>query len=305
MECQTIASQIGRPVNRLALPPGAFFALAVGLALVETPVNKFLFDVALQNSNLASYLVSFVVAVFLLISAHIAGKLVRQVWGEFEKKLYVANIVIACVIMVVLAFALTILTVGRAEFSAVSVTTGLDGLFSSVGEKVTAGGLFGVVVNALGDTAALVLVTVNVTSILVAFLLGYFAHDPDRNFDKAFERYRGAQRAVERQDRTYKAKSDCARKQARLELEDINGKYTAANAAIVTQKTARRLPLDDADKFALPDLDRLLERVRTQSDFGGSVVADDEHQSIRGPADVDSLVRAGANVTRVGARDPK
>ena len=103
MECQTIASQIGRPVNRLALPPGAFFALAVGLALVETPVNKFLFDVALQNSNLASYLVSFVVAVFLLISAHIAGKLVRQVWGEFEKKLYVANIVIACVIMVVLA----------------------------------------------------------------------------------------------------------------------------------------------------------------------------------------------------------
>ena len=160
-------------------------------------------------------------------------------------------------------------------------------------------------VNALGDTAALVLVTVNVTSILVAFLLGYFAHDPDQNFDKAFERYRGAQRAVERQDRTYKAKSDCARKQARLELEDINGKYTAANEAIVTQKTARRLPLDDADKFALPDLDRLLERVRTQSDFGGSVVADDERQSIRGPADVDSLVRAGANVTRVGARDPK
>jgi len=139
-EFEAIAGQIGRPVNRLSLAPMAFLTLAVGLALVETPVNKFLFDVALQSSNIASYLVSFAVAVFLLICAHLAGKVVRQVWSEFERKLYVSNIIIACSIMLVLACALMILTIGRAEFSAAALSSGLEGLFSSVGDKVTAKG---------------------------------------------------------------------------------------------------------------------------------------------------------------------
>lgn len=269
-------------------------------------MNKFLFDVALQSSNIASYLVSFAVAAFLLICAHLAGKVVRQVWSEFERKLYVSNIIIACSIMLVLACALMILTIGRAEFSAAALSSGLEGLFSSVGDKVTAkGGLLGAVASALGDTSALVLVTVNVTSILVAFLLGYFAHDPDKHFGKAFERQRGAQRAVERQDRLYNRKKDQARERARLELDDINGKYTAANAAIVTQKTARRMPLDDADNFALPDLDRLLERVRAQSDFGASELTGEDQAGTRVPSEVDSLVRAASNITRVTARDSK
>lgn len=206
----------------------------------------------------------------------------------------------------VLTCALTILTIGRAEFSAAALSTGLEGLFSSVGDKVAAhGGLVGAIASALGDTSALVLVTVNITSILVAFLLGYFAHDPDKHFDKAFERQRSAQRALERQDRLYSGKKDHARERARLELDAINGKYTAANAAIVTQKTARRLPLDDDDKFALPELDRLLERLRAQSDFGMLEVADEEQKDVGGSADVDSLVRASSNVTRVAARDGK
>lgn len=78
-EFESIAGQVGRPVNRMGLPPAAFISLAVGLALVETPVNKFLFDVALQSGNGASYAVSFAVAVFLLMGAHMAGKAVRQV----------------------------------------------------------------------------------------------------------------------------------------------------------------------------------------------------------------------------------
>lgn len=301
-EYESIAGQIGRPVNRQSLPPMAFTTLAIGLALVETPVNKFLFDVALQSSNVASYAVSFAVAVFLLISAHFAGKLVRQVWSEHKKKLYVSNIIISCVIMMVLASVLAILTIGRAEFSAAALTSGLEGLFSSVGDKVTAsGGFIRAIATALGDTSALVLVTVNVTSILVAFLLGYFAHDSDKHFDKAFEKHRGAQRALERQDQTYKSKGDHARQHARNELDDINGKYTAANAAIVTQKTARRIALDGDDKFALPEFDRLLERLRARSNFGS---ADDDEQSSAGmQQDVGSLIKAAGNIARV--RDQK
>jgi hypothetical protein len=96
-EFEAIAGQIGRPINRQSLPRWAFYVLATGLAAVETPVNKFLFDLALQGSNIASYAVSFAVAVFLLIAAHTAGKLTRQVWSEYRSRFYTANIVIALV----------------------------------------------------------------------------------------------------------------------------------------------------------------------------------------------------------------
>ncbi|MCZ7596121.1 MAG: hypothetical protein M5U16_15455 [Hyphomicrobium sp.] len=306
-EYEALAGQIGRPVNRLSVSVLLFCSLALGLAVIETPVNKFLFDVALQSSNVASTAVSFAVAVFLLVAAHFAGKLARQVWSEHERKLYISNIVVATLILTVLSSVLAILTIGRAEFSAAALSTGLEGLFASVGDKVAAsGGFLRAIATALGDTSALVLVTVNVTSILAAFLLGYFAHDPDKHFDKAFEKHRSAQRAVERQDQLYKSKSNQVRERARLELDDINEKYTAANAAIVTQKTARRIPLDAEDRFALPDLDRLLERLRAQSSFGSQTVGDEEEQAQgAGEPDVASLIKAGSNVTRVSVRDSK
>ena len=144
------------------------------------------------------------------------------------------------------------------------------------------------------------------TSILAAFLLGYFAHDPDKHFDKAFEKHRSAQRAVEKQDRTFKSKSDRARENARLELDDINEKYTAANAAIVTQKAARRISLDAEDRFALPDLDRLLERLRARGNFGLPGSGDDDEPAAGfDEPDVETLIKAGANVTRVTVREPK
>jgi hypothetical protein len=56
---------------------------ARSLAAVETPVNKFLFDVALQSSNVASYAVSFAMAAFGLMLAHIAGRQMRQYYSDF------------------------------------------------------------------------------------------------------------------------------------------------------------------------------------------------------------------------------
>jgi hypothetical protein len=151
-----------------------------------------------------------------------------------------------------------------------------------------------------------VLVSVNVTSILVAFLFGYFAHDPDKHFDKAFERHRNAKRALERCDRLFKTRSNQARQRARIKLDDINSLYTAASAAIITQKSARGLPIDANDKLALPDQDTLLRRLRSHSHFtydedDAAPAGLDEHAS----SSLDSLINAGANVTRVPARDPK
>ncbi len=128
-------------------------------ALVEAPVNKFMFDVALQGSNIASFAVSFVAAAFLLLAAHLAGRLTRQVKGEYRAKLYVSNILLAAVIMLALFVALTILTIARAEFSAAALTTGVEGLFS-LGQKVASEGLLRPFINALGDTSALVLLDI-------------------------------------------------------------------------------------------------------------------------------------------------
>jgi hypothetical protein len=306
-EFEAIAGQLGRPVNRLELPAGAFYALAVMLAIVETPVNKFLFDVALQGSNLTSYLVSFAVAGFILIAAHLAGRLTRQCWSEFKTKFYVSNIVIVAVIMTILLGVVGILTIGRAEFSAAALASGIE-LFSSVGQKVQVQGVIRALAAALSDTSALVLATVNVTSILAAFLLGYFSHDSDKHLDKAFEKHKSADRALERRDRQLKARSEKARERARVRLGDINTRYTAANAAIVTQKAARGLVVDQEDKFALPRLDRLLDKVRAKAEFAGSDGnGSDEGDAGSGDQRPPPLeaVQAHSNVTRVPLRDQK
>ena len=263
-EYEAISGQLGRPVNRYNFPASIFYALAAILAVIETPVNKFLFDTALQSSNAASYLVSFAVAAFILIVAHSAGKLVRQVRSEYTTNFSWSNVILGAVVMIVLAIVVTVLTIGRAEFSAAALDGGLNGLFSSVGAKVASHGLVGALANALADTAALILLMVNVTSIMVAFLLGYFSHDPDKHLDKAFESHKALQRGVERYEARFNKKDASAREQARGKLNAINIRYTAANAAIVAQKTARRLPLEDEDKFSLPTLDPMLARVRGQ-----------------------------------------
>lgn len=216
-EYEALAGQIGRPISRLAMPMSAFFAFAVGVAIGEAFANKFLFDVALQTSNIFSLLVSFIVALFMFIAAHFAGVLVRQTWSEHKRKFYPAHVLIASTIFAVLVCVLAILTVGRAETSAAVLTNGFDGLFSSLGGKVGSGGeLLAVLGAALGDQNALLLATVNALGILAAFVLGYLAHDPDKHFDKAYERQQSTLRAVEKQDQRYKRKSNRTRERARL-----------------------------------------------------------------------------------------
>jgi hypothetical protein len=49
---------VRRPTNNLNIAPWIFWLMALALAILEAPVNKFLFDYAIQGSNLTSYLVS-------------------------------------------------------------------------------------------------------------------------------------------------------------------------------------------------------------------------------------------------------
>ncbi len=94
--------------------------------------------------------------------------------------------------------------------------------------------------------------------------MGFVTHDSDKDFDKAYEKHKSADRALGKRDTKFKLGLEKARQAARKKLDEINVRYSAANAAIVTQKAARNLTLDDDDKFALPELDRLLELIRSK-----------------------------------------
>lgn len=92
-----------RPLHKHGVRYWLFVAFAIALALLEAPVNKYLFDVALQGSNLVSYSVSIAVALFLLIVAHLAGRSMRQVWSEFRRKVIWSNVLIFIASMMIIA----------------------------------------------------------------------------------------------------------------------------------------------------------------------------------------------------------
>ena len=173
-----------RPLNKFAMAPWAFWLFALALAVFEAPINKFLFDYAIQGTNLTSYVISTVFAVLLLLLAHMCGKCIRQIWSEYRRRVVWSNIIIAIIGIVVLAFLISILTIGRARYSAGAADPGLGDLFGEIGGKVGELGFFGSLGEAFSDTSALILFTVNLGGALAVLLLGFFSHEPDRDFGR-------------------------------------------------------------------------------------------------------------------------
>ena len=174
-----------RPLNKFDMAPWAFWLFALALAIFEAPINKFLFDYAIQGTNLTSYVISTVFAVLLLLLAHMCGKCIRQIWSEYRRRVVWSNIIIAAIGIVVLAFLISILTIGRARYSAGAADPGLGDLFGEIGGKVGELGFFGSLGEAFSDTSALILFTVNLGGALAVLLLGFFSHEPDRDFEHA------------------------------------------------------------------------------------------------------------------------
>src|SRR4029079_9348500 len=134
---------VRRPINNLNVPAWVFWFLAMGLAILEAPVNKFLFDYAIQGTNLTSYLVSTAFAILLLLLAHLGGRCIRQVWSEYRRRVVWSNLIIACLALVVLAVLISILTIGRARYSAGAADPGVGSLFGDIGGQMTEHGFFG------------------------------------------------------------------------------------------------------------------------------------------------------------------
>jgi hypothetical protein len=253
---------VRRPINSLAVPPWIFWLLALGLAVLEAPVNKFLFDYAIQGTNLTSYLVSTAFAILLLLLAHLGGRCIRQVWSEYRRRIVWSNLIIACLALVVLAILISILTIGRARYSAGAADPGLNGLFSDIGGQVSQHGFFSSLLNAFSDVSALILFTVNFGGVTIATLLGFFSHDPDKDFDHAEAALKKATRRLNKLQAKYAQSRIKVIRRFTPDLTGASRNFADANNKIIEMKTLLEIPLDQWDQFVLDDLDTLADEAK-------------------------------------------
>ena len=261
---------VRRPINNLSIAPWIFWLLALGLAVLEAPVNKFLFDYAIQGTNLTSYLVSTAFAILLLLLAHLAGRCVRQVWSEYRRRIVWSNLIIALLGICVLAILISILTIGRARYSAGAADPGLGSLFTDIGGQVSQHGFFSSLLSAFSDVSALILFTVNFGGVVIAMLLGFFSHDPDKDFDHAEASLRRATRRLNKlQSRYVQSRAKVIRKFT-PDLTGASRNFADSNNKIIEMKTLLGLQLDEWDQFVLDQLDTLAEEA-VQNDVGSQL----------------------------------
>ncbi len=256
-QLERIKTAVRRPISRWGVRTGVLVIFGTGLALLEAFANKFLFDVALQSAGIVSYAVSAAITAFLLLMAHIGGRSIRQVWSDFRRKIiwsapiiFVISIGLACLIV-------SVLTVARAAFASQGGTIG--DLLSGIQGNVQSLGPIGTLAAALSDTSALVLACINLGGVGATFLLAFFSHDSDRDFDHAQNSVDRGEKAMEKIHNAYLEERTKTVKHFAPDLVGYAANYNSANARVIELKTRLQLPLDDDDRFVLTDLDQMSE----------------------------------------------
>ncbi len=258
VQYRQIQANLRRPVNKYWVRWRYFAALALALALLEAPVNKYLFDVALQGSSFVSISVSIAVAFFLLTIAHLAGGCLRQVWSEYRHRIVWSNVLIFLASSAVIATVICILTVGRASTAATDLS-GFNDLFSAVSTTVKSLGLWGTLGNAFSNISALILATVNLGGVCVALLLAYFTHDPDKDYDVAATTLERLRQTAKKTHAAYLKSRNKIIDGFRPDLTGASSTHGTANQRVIEFKSKLGLPIDDEDRLVVDELDRLAE----------------------------------------------
>lgn len=288
IERDGIHGVLRRPLNKYHVRWRFFAVFAVALALLEAPVNKFLFDVALQSIGIFSFLASVVLAFCLLILAHLAGKSIRQIWSEYRRRVVWSSLVIFLLIVVVLSTVVSILTVGRSLTSATAVAS-FQEMFSAVQTTVVQQGFWGALRTAFGDISALILATVNIGGIFAAMMLAFFTHDPDKDFDAASTAVDSQRTKLDRLDAQYtKAKAGVIKRHA-PDLTVYSTSFKNANMQVIEAKKKLGLPLEEEDRLMIDKLDTLAE----DSELGDTEADSATHSPSVLPLDAVERRRAG------------
>jgi hypothetical protein len=252
-----IKSAVRRPLSRWQVRTWVIVLVGFGLALLEAPANKFLFDVALQSSGVVSYAVSAGVTAFLLFLAHFAGRSIRQIWSDFRHRVIVSSVLVFVLCIGAAAVIIGVLTVARAAFASQGGTIG--DLMSGIQDHITSYGPLGALFAALSDTSALVLACINLGGFVTAFVIAFFSHDSDRDFDHAQSAVDHLEKQMNKVHTAYLRDRSAVIKKYTPDLVGFAGTYTDANGKIVQLKTRMSIPLDEDDRFVLTDLDQLAE----------------------------------------------
>jgi hypothetical protein len=260
-----IQGQLGRPLQRWSLSLNALIFFAVACALLEAPLNQFIFEIVLRRGAEVAFVASFAVGLGLILIAHTGGGQARQWYGVYERKIYFTHIFLAAFCLVVIACVVGALTVTRADLPQGDSQAGIGDVYSSVADRLNNMGLLATLSAALANSEARTLAAMNLGTLFAAFLMGVVTHDPDVNFDRAYDLHEARKRALERLDRKYKKRRARIRADASRDLQVIDGKYSSTNAAIITLKHLRGIGQTPDDAFVLSSLDLLLTAERQQA----------------------------------------
>jgi hypothetical protein len=259
VEYHQIQAVVRRPLNKLWVRWRFFAAGALALALLEAPVNKYLFDVALMGAGWVSFSVSIVVAFALLAAAHFAGKCLRQVWSQYRRRIVWSNVLMFVGLLAIIATIICVLTVGRAATSATSDISGFGDLFTAVTLSVKSLGFWGTLGGAFSNLSALILATVNLGGVGAALLLAYFSHDPDGDYDVSAATLDRKRQLSKKLNAAYLKQRNKAIDGFRPDLTGISSKHAKANQRVIELKTRLGQPLDSEDHVVIDELDTLAE----------------------------------------------
>lgn len=277
-EYERIKTALRRPIAMIQVRPLLLVITGIVLALLEAPANKFLFDVALQSSGFVSYAASAGTTAFLLILAHFAGTGLRQSWSEMGRKVLLWNVFTFLLCTVVALAIVGVLTVARAAFANESGSIG--DLLGNVRGHIENLGPLGALLSALSDTSALVLACINIGGIVTTFMLAFFSHDPDRDFDHVHRAVAAGEKKLGNIHAAYLKERRKVIADHAPHLIGYSANYNSANSRVIELKTLLGRQLDDDDRFVLTDLDQMAEDADAADDLAGRGVRTDGDSTV-------------------------
>lgn len=279
-QVERIASVVRRPLTiMLKLSPLSILLIGAILALLESLINKHVFDVAVGSVGAVSYAASIFFTGALILAAHFAGVGLRQVWSDYRRRVVLSSALLFLFLFCLDAVLLGGITVARAvsEFEDV----GIGELVGRVGDMVTLGVLEALSA-AFADNSARLLGLMNAGGILVTMALAFASHDPDKDYDHA---HRIADKLEKRLSRIHDGYLDQRRKTIADFAPDLLGyatNYGSANSEVIRLKTLLGRSLDDEDHLVLTDLDQMSEDAEAEDEPGSPPPS-------QGPATVHSM----------------
>lgn len=186
--------------------PLIFWTVALIILFTEAMFNRVVIEMAAPVPAWFAFLISVVASGVLVWFAHVAGTLLRQMWSELNRSIYWMNVIIALLAIILdTLFVLAIIAL-RGYFTTVDLASGID-IFDAASSILRLDS--GVLELALTIPEAVTLGAINALGLLLAFVIGMFSHDSEREFDTRYKQLkrdqRNAERAVEHYERRLEA----------------------------------------------------------------------------------------------------